>query len=117
MGKIKLHLGEVSRLILSPDGKYMYKSPDGSYFEMYKSANGGLIITGNYKAYDDASGKIIDIQYNPNREIVNIGNVSIDDYVNNSVLPKFDQLLLHNNNASQNPSSNTKLIKDPSQIK
>jgi hypothetical protein len=102
---------------LSPDGKYMYKSPDGSYFEMYKSANGGLIITGNYKAYDDASGKIIDIQYNPNREIVNIGNVSIDDYVNNSVLPKFDQLLLHNNNASQNPSSNTKLIKDPSQIK
>jgi hypothetical protein len=102
---------------LSPDGKYMYKSPDGSYFEMYKSANGGLIITGNYKAYDDASGKIIDIQYNPNREIVNIGNVSIDDYVNNSVLPKFDQLLLHNNNASQNPSSTTKLIKDPSQIK
>lgn len=102
---------------LSPDGKYMYKSPDGSYFEMYKTANGGLIITGNYKAFDQNTGKIVSVPYNPNREIVNIGNTSVDDYINNSIFPKFDQLLEYNNNAVQNPSSNTKLIKDPSQIK
>lgn len=102
---------------LSPDGKYMYKSPDGSYFEMYKSANGGLIITGSYKAYDQNTGKVIDIPYNPNREIVNIGNVPLDDYIDSTIFPKFDQLLEYNNSISQKPDANTKLIKDPSLIK
>jgi hypothetical protein len=102
---------------LSPDGKYMYKSPDGSYFEIYKTANGGFIITGSYKGYDQNTGKIVSIPYNPNREIASLGNVSLDDYVNSTVFPKFDNLLEYNNNAVQNPSSTTKLIKDPSQIK
>jgi WD40 repeat protein len=35
MGKIKLHLGEVSRLILSPDGKYVISAGhDGTIFLM-----------------------------------------------------------------------------------
>jgi len=35
MGKIKLHLGEISRLILSPDGKYVISAgSDGTIFLM-----------------------------------------------------------------------------------
>ena len=102
---------------LSPDGKYMYKRPDGSYFEMYKTSGGGIIITGKYKGYDQTTGKVIEIPYNPNREIANIGNVPLDDYMDANVFPKFDQLLEYNNSISQNPSPNTKLIKDPSLIK